>query len=158
MKEVYVGSTTKTLEVRWKQHIRNYKNKVSVSIYPYFKEHGIDKFEIELIKEYQVVDERHLHVYETLWYNMLNCIPEQTHPFVPLPHDIYHRLYKKEYHDQNRDKLRAYKKEYYDQNKDKARAYGKERIKCECGVEVSRYSKSKHMKTKKHARLMSLEN
>ena len=62
---VYIGSTINTLNDRWTRHISHYKTKHCYTcIYEYFDIYGIEYFEIVLIKEYDVVDERHLSVYE----------------------------------------------------------------------------------------------
>jgi hypothetical protein len=61
---------------------------------------------------------------------------------------------KKEYYVENIDKLKAYKKEYYVENIDKLKEYNKEKITCECGVLVRRYSLPRHRKSKKHLKLL----
>ena len=53
---VYVGSTFNRLSDRFRQHKSDYirwKNnkQAGVAIYPYFKTHGIENFQIVLIKE-----------------------------------------------------------------------------------------------------------
>lgn len=70
----YIGSTTQTCAARWDMHKVWYNqwvfdNSITIAIYPYFKEHGIDKFEMTLIKEYRVEDTHHLRAYEQLWMN-----------------------------------------------------------------------------------------
>jgi GIY-YIG catalytic domain len=58
----YVGSTlNKELKQRWKHHKEDYSKWLNgkpngLSIYPSFKQPGIDQFKIILIKEYEVVD------------------------------------------------------------------------------------------------------
>jgi len=77
---VYVGSTFNQLKKRWAQHKSQFKTDPSeISIYSYFKKHGIENFKIVLIKEYEVSsknlqDKKHLSVYETLWIKKLNAI------------------------------------------------------------------------------------
>ena len=77
----YVGSTfEKTLERRWKNHNSYYNkwkvnhNNKRIAIYPYFYKYEIENFSILLIKEYKVVDRRHLSVYENLWIKKLRCV------------------------------------------------------------------------------------
>ena len=70
---VYVGSTFKTIEERWSYHKYIFQswlrgNGSTISIYPSMKEYGVENFKIELIKEYQVCDRKHLEMYET--FNM----------------------------------------------------------------------------------------
>ena len=137
MEEVYVGSTIQTLKERWRCHIKDYKKGDNFSIYPYFKKYGLCKFEIKLIKEYRVVDREHLVAYETLWYNRLNCTPEQTTPFIPLPKDIYRHISHKEYYQENKERIAEYrrenkeriaakKKEYHRENKERIASKAKE--------------------------------
>lgn len=71
----YVGSTIKTLEKRWKEHKKDWKLQGQViSIYKYFEEFDIDNFQIRVIKEYDVIDSKHLKVYEQLWIYKLKPI------------------------------------------------------------------------------------
>ena len=51
---IYVGSTTKELKVRFREHacfskIEKYKN---IELYKAMNEHGVDKFKIELVENY----------------------------------------------------------------------------------------------------------
>ena len=75
----YVGSTFNTLRDKWQRHRHSFarylnKNGAEFSIYPYFKEYGIENFKILLIKEYEVIDRRHLEVMEQLWINKLKSV------------------------------------------------------------------------------------
>ena len=56
----------------------------------------------------------------------------------------------KEYYEANREeKLQKFKK-YYEATKEKIAEKGKIKITCECGTILSNFSKSKHLKSKKH--------
>jgi hypothetical protein len=62
-----------------------------------------------------------------------------------------HRIqYQKKYVEANNDKVKEYKKKYYEINKDKIKNYSIQKIKCECGAEVSRNNISTHKNSKKH--------
>jgi len=111
----YVGMTMDPLSKRWKTHKAN-KSKKNISIYKYFKEHGIDSFSIVMIKEYPVIDRNHLRVYETLWINKLKCINKYI-SFNPLPIKIYKKLC----YLNNREILIERQKEYYLNNKERIR-------------------------------------
>ena len=81
--DVYVGSTFSTLRNRWTAHktaynywINNDKHMTRISIYPYFKKYGIDKFKIIKIKEYECVDKNHLESKEQLWISKTKCVNE----------------------------------------------------------------------------------
>ncbi|TYZ58415.1 hypothetical protein PybrP1_004247 [[Pythium] brassicae (nom. inval.)] len=75
---VYVGMTMNSLSKRWTTHKKLYneeKNQNSnITIYEYMVKHSVDQFKILLIKEYDVIDRKHLKVYETLWMNKLKCV------------------------------------------------------------------------------------
>jgi len=77
---IYVGSTFDEIRFRWRSHKSSYKRYLSdkktnvISLYPFIEKYGIENFKIMLIKEYDVIDRRHLHVYEQLWINKLACI------------------------------------------------------------------------------------
>ena len=83
----YVGSTFNEIRYRWRDHKQDYKkwlkgNHDNISIYSYFKTHGIENFKMALIKEYEVVDRRHLEVYETLWIAKLRSCNKNMEPVI----------------------------------------------------------------------------
>lgn len=70
----YVGSTHGTLKKRWDIHKALYVEWLNgqggtYAIFPFFKKYGLEKFTIQLIKEYDCVDKNHIRVYEQLWIN-----------------------------------------------------------------------------------------
>lgn len=114
---VYVGSTFNRLSDRWNHHKSSFrrwladKSHGGCSIYPHFEEHGLDAFQIVLVKQYEVLDRRHLEAYETLWISRLRCV-NRNRPFqVP-------RLYKAAYYNANRDKLKEQAAAYHEANRD----------------------------------------
>jgi len=176
---VYIGSTFDTLRNRWQGHKDKFKKGENFSIYPYFKQYGIENFKIILIKQYDVIDRKHLLMYEQLWMNkMKNCINKQK-AFQPLIKEekritdkVYYEVNKdkikekiKEYYEIKKDKISEYQKEYYEvnkkkvdkrnkeyreNNKDKIKIKKNEKFNCECGSSVSNSNKSAHFKSKKH--------
>jgi len=161
---VYIGSTYNRLSDRWCHHKNHYKDYLrgkhaEIAIFPYFKEFGIENFKIILIKEYEVVDKKHLLMYEQLWINKLKSI-NKTKPFQPLKKERIKQSSKqhyqankdkirgkiKQYYDLNKDKIKEHHKEYYDLNKDKI----SEKFKCDCGSEIRKNHKSRHDKSIKH--------
>ncbi len=112
----YIGSTTTSIEERWKYHNKDYSKyrkgtHGTVSIYPYFKEYGIDNFFIEPIKTYQVCDESHLHTYETLWIRKLKGVNKY------MPFSITY-LYRKQYYEENKEQLSLKNKQYREEHKE----------------------------------------
>jgi len=67
---VYIGCTKLTLDKRMKCHVSQHKNnpkpKDECSVSKIINMYGIDNLKIELIKSYEVIDKRHLQVYEAL--------------------------------------------------------------------------------------------
>lgn len=179
----YIGSTFNTLRDRWYSHKNNYNRwikdiqRCKSTIYPYFKQYGIENFKIVIIKEYGVCDRKHLEVYEQLWITKLQSINRCNTLCLK-------KLYQKEYQEKNKDKIKEtrekyfdknkelirakdrsrYKhekerrilqgKDYYEKNKDKIKEYRHKKINCECGGKYQPTSKAKHLKTNKHQKFI----
>jgi len=89
----YIGSSYFEVMERWRRHCDSYKRYLSgigdeIAIYPYFKELGIENFEIIKIKDYLVYredgqDHKHLSAYEQLWINKLKPV-NKVNAFNPL--------------------------------------------------------------------------
>ena len=130
----YIGSTFKSLNSRFKQHLESYKYWLNdpvkyskFSIYDYFTRYGIETFDIKLIKSYEVYrahnkDSKHLRVYELLWIrkteNSINLIM----PFNPLYRS---KIYCRSMYEKNREKNLAYKKIYNETHKEQISAHQK---------------------------------
>ena len=58
--KLYIGKTTKTIEERFKQHLKKAKDKVNRYLYDAMNHYGIDHFSVSLIEECtdNIVDER----------------------------------------------------------------------------------------------------
>jgi len=59
----------------------------------------------------------------------------------------------KEYRENNKDKIKEFNKLYYETNKEKVKKYRdkyKEKVKCDCGCEITKKSIQRHQSTKKH--------
>lgn len=72
--EVYVGSTFNALRTRMSQHKRAYNQKKMLYAYNTFRRYGWDSLSMILIEEYQVVDRKHLQMYEQLYINKLQAV------------------------------------------------------------------------------------
>tara|TARA_E500000331_G_scaffold290337_1_gene286358 strand:+ start:384 stop:1223 length:840 start_codon:yes stop_codon:yes gene_type:complete len=57
---------------------------------------------------------------------------------------------KKEYHEKNKEIISQKKREYHEKNKEILQQKKGEKVKCECGSEVSKGNLLRHCKTKKH--------
>ena len=132
----YIGSTFNEPRKRWQQHKGDFgkwmKGKHSkLTIYPYFKKFGIDKFKLILIKDYDVVDRTHLQAYEALWISKLNCVNK----LVPF---YIKKLSDKKYRKENHNKIHA-------------------KNNCLCSGKYTTNNKSVHMKSAKHTKWQSAQ-
>ncbi|GMF36664.1 unnamed protein product [Phytophthora lilii] len=174
----YVGSTlNKELKQRWKGHKDAYKNWLNdetnpkCSVYPFFKQYGIDTLKMILVKEYEVIDRTHLEAYEQLWINKLTCINRNNTI-------QFKKLSNKQYREDNRNRINAQKQNHYELNRlrlcEVAKAYranNKEKVKeternrtrpeiytlqkikkhnCDCGGKYTHSNRAKHFKSDKH--------
>lgn len=67
--KLYVGKTTQTIEKRFKEHIKNAKNKVNRYLYDAMNKYGYENFHAELIEE---CDDTILSDREIFWIKELN--------------------------------------------------------------------------------------
>ena len=119
----YVGMTTSTLTKRWQHHKSdcNSERHADCVIYKYMRQHGIEQFKIMLIKEYNIVDKKHLRVYETLWINKLRCVNKNI-SFNPTPKIQFKRQYNKN----NKGRISKYNKLYSETHKEEKIVYDKQ--------------------------------
>ena len=130
----YIGSTPRDLRQRWNEHKYQSKHIKSKSIYIYIEKYGIENFTIILLKEYDVIDFKHLKAYEQLWINKLKPINFQS-SFQPL---------KQQAKKQSRIKSNI-------KNKEKIKEKKKKKYICEkCNIELNYNHKARHEKSKKH--------
>ena len=115
--DIYVGSTT-CMRRRKNQHKTNCNNEkrkaYNYNVYKFIREHGgWDNFDIVLVEKVNVNDGNELRKEERKWIEQLNAtlncsIPSRTR-----------KEYKKEYYENNKDKIKDKSKENYENNKDK---------------------------------------
>lgn len=138
----YIGSTIRTLGRRWYQHKKWYQSwlktsKGSGSLFPHIQEYGIESFEIKLIKEYTVVDKKHLYALEQLWINKnrgssinkicaFQCLPKQRNKEQSKGYREANKEKYKEYCQANKEKISERLKKYRQHNKEKIKEYKKE--------------------------------
>lgn len=141
----YVGSTTQQLRTRWFEHKCHHRNSGSDEynkLYKIMRELGCDEFRIILIQEYEVVDKKHLHAYEQLWINKLSNLNHMS-AFQPL--------------EKESRKLSLIKYNQSDKAKQTKRDYRSRLFHCEiCNSDSLLNHKSRHIKSKKHQKLIVL--
>jgi len=171
---VYIGSTFNKPSKRWSEHKQAYnkwikdQTKTCFSIYPYFRDIGVDNFKLIKIKDYQVyradrLDRKHLLVYEQLWINKTKCVNK--YAAFGLWHTLFekerHKIYRENHKDQikeymkkwredNKDDIKEKKKIYYEDNKERSKEQSKKR-----------YEKNKEQineKRKKHEKIYREKN
>ena len=69
--KIYIGQTSRTVDIRWQEHQRNmcddkYKN---ITLYKAFNKYGINNFDIKIIEE---VDNSLLNEREEYWIRTYN--------------------------------------------------------------------------------------
>jgi len=180
--ECYVGSTFNTTRDRFRMHKDNFKKNdkgVVCSVFKMFDKYGMDKCKMVLIKEYEVVDRRHLEVYETLWIKKLKAInklqpcggilrkeqqrqigkkwrDENNEQIVERTKQYYEdnkeiiAERQKQYYEDNKEIIAEREKRYREKNRDIIREKAKEKITCECGSIIRKDSLSKHKRSIKH--------
>lgn len=160
--EVYIGSTFNTTRCRFQQHKENHRSsRKKCAVSEMFDKYGFENCRIILIKEYMVVDRRHLEVYETLWIKKLRSINKRE-PCGGLLDKQCEKQWReankqtlleknKQYREDNKEAIVEKNKKYYEANKQKKLEKRKERITCECGEEVCKAALTRHKETKKHA-------
>lgn len=136
---VYIGSTCQLLDVRLRQHNYNYKcwlNGKKVSILTSHKCVVDPNHFIELLELCQCSSKVELHNCERKWIEQLDCVNKNIPAKTQTPAEYYkenkvkikekqNEYYKenkeirKNYLEQNKEKMLEYNKEYYKNNKEK---------------------------------------
>ncbi|KAG6941991.1 hypothetical protein JG687_00019319 [Phytophthora cactorum] len=139
---IYIGSTTMSLWKRWSSHKTNFRR---------WSEHGIESFNIHLISEHDVEDQRQLCEFEQI-------VLDQTSNSIN-----YQRVYRTEAQKKEQARLRRINKrdylseqyrQYYQEHRE---AIDQRKIiqkTCECGSSVSSRNMAQHRRSQKHQRLM----
>lgn len=164
--EIYIGSTCRELNQRFNEHKYDYKqwtqgNEKFIFSFPFFQ--ICNDAKIELIEAYPCNSKEELHARERYWIEQNEGICINKH--------IPGRT-RKEYYDDNKDKIIEYQQQYREDNKaqinEQAKQYyqdnkqlinEKQNIKfnCECGGSYSKRCKIKHQQTIKHQQFLQLQ-
>jgi hypothetical protein len=176
--KMYIGSTTQPLSKRFYAHKVNYRiwkddQYSKVTVYEIFDEFGIENCKIELMENYECNSKNELERKEGEYIKNNDCVNKnvagRTHKEyyennktnilekakkIYLDNKINKLEYQKEYGERNKDKINKYGNEYYQVNREKILEKNKVNIICECGCEITKNMKSKHIKSKKHTKLM----
>ena len=157
--KMYIGSTTQSLSKRFSKHKGDYKiwknGKTNyVSSYCIFDEFGIENCKIELIENYICNSKNELERKEGEHIKNNDCVNKVIAGRTKKEYynDNKNKILEKakEYYNDNKKEISENKKEYYEANKQQILNIKKIRVVCECGKEYTTGNKSKHIKTKKH--------
>jgi hypothetical protein len=121
--DIYIGSTFDNLAQRFKNHKNQYKlwkdgKNNNCASFDLFDKYGIDNCKALLIKEYDVVDRKHLEMYEQLWINRL-CNVNKHAAF------RIKKLYMKQYDEERKEQKAEYSKKWYEEHKEEKKKYNK---------------------------------
>ena len=151
----YIGSTFNELRKRWQAHRGDFSTYIhgkrgSVSIYPFMKRYGIDKFKLILVKEFEVADKTHLKAYEQLYINKFRkSAVNQVNPFCIK--SLSQKEYRERYHKDNKEQISMNQKKYRDANKSILAEKKATKLICECGGTWTKgHGFKRHEQTKKH--------
>ena len=175
---VYIGSTMRSLRRRLQEHRSDSKawaagkSRTYCSIFPHMIEHGAEHFKIEPVKQYRVVDARHLRVYATLcikrahgacnhneafqikrlWNrrnyraNRERICEQQRNRYQQHRDQILEQ--QRNHYQRHRERILEYQRNHYQQHRDRIIA----RHECECGGRFTHQNRTNHIRTKKHQR------
>lgn len=132
--KVYIGSTTQTLNARFRGHRNHYKSfqdcrEYKVMVYEIFEEVGVEECSIELVEDFPCSSKRELEERERYWIETMECVnkclPVRTQEDLLKYQKEYRDNHKderaeknKEWREANREELLQKKKEYYERTKD----------------------------------------
>ena len=148
---LYVGSTTNFTH-RKSQHKINTKNpngkQYNEKLYKMIRENGgFESFKMIQIKEFHCGSRREAEKEEDKVMLELKATMNSIRAFINI--DEYKEK-KKKYRQKNVEKT----KQYYIDNFDKINARAKQKMICECGSAIQRCEIARHLKTKKHLKLL----
>ena len=178
--KIYIGSTTKQLlSQRMAKHRDGYKIWKSggkggfIRSYELFDEYGIENCIIELIEAKPCMDSDEKNKLEGKYIRELNCVNK-----------MMAGRTKKEYYEDNKEKIKDKSKQHYEDNKEIIKEYSKTKYEnnkelilgrnkiyrninatkikehkgeskiCECGLSYTHHHKARHLRTLKHKKYL----
>jgi group I intron endonuclease len=152
---VYVGSTCKTLGVRFATHKCDARKEPHRVVYQHIAKIGWDKVSMVLVEKYPCATFHELTARERYWIEVLNAslnmtIPTRTNAEYDADNKQRKRDNRKLFRENNKAMIAEKAKAYYEQNKEALLQGRREKIACECGCMVSKYTLVQHKATTKH--------
>lgn len=175
--DVYVGSTTRVLNDRLKDHVRKYNLHLKDNKHDYITSYEILKYptyEIVLIESVNVDTKKELLDREGHFIKTTpNCVNKLVMGRTELEWREANKEHKKEqnkkynqdnkeelskyhkkYRTENADEIKVRQKTYHDKNKEKENLQKKQVIDCECGLSYTAGHKTRHLQTERHKKYM----
>jgi hypothetical protein len=169
--DIYIGSTTQSLSVRFGGHKASYNQwkKGKSRYYSSFEILKCDDCYIEEIEKYPCNDKDELNRREGQLIRQMDCvnkciagrtrkeylqdnkehIKEQTRQYRQ-EHKEHIKIKKKEYRQEHKEHIKEQLSKWYEKNKEKVSREGKEKITCECGSIVRKAGMRRHERSNKH--------
>ena len=173
--DIYVGSTIQELNERLRGHNLNYKKFLN-NKYHYVSSFKIlenNDYHIELLEDYPCNSKKELETKEREHIENIECINnniptrtkkeyyEENKEKIKEQRKKYREENKekiknqrKKYREENREKVLEQKKIYRENNKEKIIKKKREKITCECGIIITRSVLARHKKSLQHIKLM----
>jgi hypothetical protein len=149
--EIYIGSTTQSLNIRYNGHKSvfktwiNTKKKYCTSA-KMFQAHGVDNCKIVLLENFPCENKKMLEAREGWYMDEYDCVNGNKAGRT-----------QSQYYKDNQELLKVYQLQYYKDNKGKNAQYYKdnkekllEKHNCPCGGKYTNIKKAVHSKTNKH--------
>jgi group I intron endonuclease len=207
--DCYVGSTTQTLSKRMTNHRKDMLSEVKKDrlLYTKMRIHGADNFYIELIEDYPCENIEQLRQREGYYIRELGTLnrnvagrtkQEWTTEHIDHKKELDKKrymdnheselAYRKEYRENNKEKLRELKKKHYEENKEeilqkqkdrynehrerireqhhryreqnieKIRQWESTKILCSCGIEYTQANRLRHCRSQRHKQLLEQQS
>ena len=121
--DIYIGSTVSSLAKRKGQHKSKYNNGINVSSKILFEKY--DDVRIELIEEFPCENKMELNKREGYYIRTLECVNKRIAGRTQKEYDKESLEKKREYRENNREKIKEKKKEYCENNKDEIKEQSK---------------------------------
>jgi len=156
--KIYIGSTCQTLKERLSGHKSEYKRFLK-GLSRNVRSFGILKnnnYKIELLENCNIKTKDELTARERFYIEnnecVNRCIPGRTRKEYKENNKDKIKEQDKTYRDANKEKKRA----YYEANQDKIREHNNEKFDCECGGKYTYINKMQHLKTDKHKKYLEI--
>lgn len=154
---VYYGSTVQSLCRRMASHRSKYKRwcagkQRSCSIFPYFKQYGIEQFHIELVEDFPCDNGEQLFTRENVYIRGFDCCNKYS--AITTPEERTEQ--RKQHYQDNAEAISIKQKQHYQVNAESINIKKKGKITCVCGCQIRKDSLPDHLKSKKHISLVQI--